>query len=221
MLKVGHLGAALSLALAMSCQRAPAGGTASCRPPTPDPSLQRAVSDSLGRALRMARDSYPTPDAELAVAGVSVSGQCAVGATLSWDNGFSGGVLVYRPRDRGLELLAARIFPGARAPQDAGANRFLFAYGGGRGSGQSEERTAVLCALAADDWVRCADLVTNQEVAATGYPASDSLATGMHLSSHGRTAVRGDTLFVTSDIEVKRYGRALSRRTVTWYQVLP
>jgi hypothetical protein len=83
------------------------------------------------------------------------------------------------------------------------------------------ERTAVLCALATDNWILCADMLTSQQITATGYPASDSLASGMHLSARGGVSVRGDTLVVTSEIEVKRYGQPVSRRTVTSYHVLP
>lgn len=205
----------------MACKKAESGLATLCPPPALNAPLQRALADTLAHGLGVLGDSSSVRASEVALAGVMVGQECAVAATLSWDDGFSGGVLVYRMHDPLLEVLATQPFAGAHAPMAAGPGRVVLSYSGGRGSGQMAERTAVLCALATDNWILCADMLTSQQITATGYPASDSLASGMHLSARGGVSVRGDTLVVTSEIEVKRYGQPVSRRTVTSYHVLP
>jgi hypothetical protein len=204
-----------------ACEAGSRSAVSSCRAPTLDPALQRSLLDVLTRRLRVSGDTSALPTADKETAGVPLAEECVGAATFSWSGGFGGAVVLFRSRDSGAEVLSVQFYPGAHAPIAAGTGRMLFSYSGGRGSGQRAERTAVLCSLAADNWVPCADVLTTQEVTATGYPAADALAARMHLSSRGQVTVQGDTLRVVSEIDVKRYGQPVSRRTVTWYQVLP
>jgi hypothetical protein len=181
----------------------------------------RSLADTLARRTN---SSPAGTNAEIQVERVPVSSShsCLDAVTLSWADAFEGGIVIYRIEKGKRVLQAAMDFPGAHDPMPAGEGRVLFTYSSGRGSGQLAERTAVLCSLASDLWVVCADILTRQEVAATGYPPSDSLAKGMGFNMRSRVLVMMDTLVVTSDVLITRYGKhSPTQRTLVAKYPLP
>jgi hypothetical protein len=185
------------------------------------PALARSLADTLNRR---SNKSVPPIDADIQVANVPVRlpGGCVNVVTLSWCDGFEGGIVIQSVTDGKAAIQGLLDYPGARNPMPAGAGRVLFTYPTERGSGQIAERTAVLCSLAEDVWVVCADILTRQEVTGTGYPPSDSLAKGVALRMRSRVAVLRDTLVVTSDVTIRRYGtQSPTRRTLVAKHPLP
>ena len=201
---------AVSLALALAIalpQPAPAQGAA-CRADQMTPSALKVLTDSLMRASADRSANSPSPESVTAASvGVELDSGCAVAGTLSWNNGFDGGIVIYQRSGPGITVLAAAAYPGAKRPLSAGRGHVALTYSAGRGSGQLAERTVVLCALALDNWVPCVDVLTRQEIAASGYPPADSLAAGMRLMIESAVKTIGDTLVVESDVRMKRHGR--------------
>jgi hypothetical protein len=192
---------------------------ADCTEPT-SPAVIEILKDSLAAATTAKPGR--TEDVETASAQLRMAGECAVAVTMSWNDRFDGGVIIFTPSRAGVRLLAAAAYPGAKNPIPAGSGRVAFSYSASRGSGQLAERTVVLCALATDNWVPCADILTHQEVAASGYLPTDSLARGVRLAMKSKVSVHGDTLVITTEVLVKRYGRAPeTRKTLVSRHVLP
>lgn len=208
---------AVSSATAASAQR-------SCTVQQLTAALEKALVDSLRAALSL----KPASSSSFAVGihaettRIALDSGCATATTLSWDDGFGGGIVLYKHAGESVTVLGTAAYAGARGVLAAGRGRVLFTYLAGRGSGQLAERTVVLCALAPDNWVPCVDFLTRQEIGASGYPPTDSLAKGMHLTIRSSIKVVGDTLVVTSDVRAKKYGRLPERhRQVMSRIVLP
>ncbi len=195
---------------------------AGCKNVSPTTELAQALADTLVKRAGLKGKRPTGSDVQAASAPVPVDGSCVIAYTLSWNAGFDGGVIISgAERDR-LVVFGAAAYAGANHPIPAGKGRVAFSYSAGRGSGQISERTAVLCSLAIDNWVPCADVLTRQEVASSGYPPSDSLSRGMRFAMRSTVSVIADTLVISSDVVVKTYGaQPASHRTLVTKHPLP
>ena len=174
-----------------------------------------AETPSEGRPIRNGSISFEARP-------VRLDSVCVFVAALSWNSGFGGGLVFFVPRKQGsAQVLQVDVYPGARGTFEAGNRRVGFRYAAGRGSGVMEERTAVLCALSKDSWVVCADLLTDENVAPTGYSLSDARAIGLQLKMTSHASVVGDTLVVETESIVKRYGSGPVHRRWRSTLVLP
>lgn len=169
------------------------------------PVVSKSFADSLSR--RFGGANVDSSEVHLATTRLTLGSECLVGATFSWNDGFEGGIILLAIRQHTNIVLRMERYPGAHSPIPAGDGRIAFSYSAGRGSGYAAERTAVLCAIAEDNWVPCLDMLTGQEIAATGYPISDSLARGVRFGMHTTIRVARDTLLLRTIVRMKKYGR--------------
>lgn len=213
------IGALLLAAAACSPTKAPT--IESCAGGLPDEAIRIALADSLLLRTGQRNRRLAASQIEMSVIGVAAFGSCVSAGAISIDEGNGGGVVVFSNAVTGVELLAAEMLMGPHDPIAIDSGRLAVQYATVRGSGQSSERTAVLCALARDVWIRCADLMTSIDVAATGFPPSDTNARGLRYSVASQVSSHLDTLQVRSFVSIKRYGQAEVRRNVAWFQVLP
>jgi hypothetical protein len=184
----------------------------SCSPDIRRSSVPKAFSDSLSR--RFGGGTVDSSGVHLETARVTFRRECLLAAAFSWNDEFEGGVIIFKVQGPMLTVRAMSHYPGARSVMSAGDNRVVFSYSAGRGSGYRAERTAVLCALAEDNWVPCMDLLTGYQIAASGYPTSDSLAKGMRLGMRSAIQVARDTLILHSTVQMRRYAQSAETKRV-------
>lgn len=216
----------LAVAILAACCLLANRMAAQARGECPSPSIPSTLKDQLTDALaaETPADGRPIRNGSISmdVRPVRLDDACVFVAALSWNSGFGGGLVFFAPRERGpAEVLQAIVYAGAHRTFDAGNRRIGFRYVAARGSGISEERTAVLCALSRDSWVLCADLLTDANVAPTGYSIKDTQAVGLQLKMSSSISVVDDTLIVMTETYVKRYGRSPVHRRGRSTLVLP
>jgi hypothetical protein len=187
--------------------------------------ISDAVLDSLATQLERARGHQAGAQYNIVAScsDVTYRGHRLAAVLLTDDGSHLVGGIAFLPPNTAAANAYVYSYPGAEDPTPAGPQRFGFTYQTGRGSGVRETTFVVLCGIAEDNWIECYRGVRDKTVSITGYAPSDSIAArGMIYDRQSHVTIRGDTVILTSNIQVQTYGeRAPHRFLLTERAELP
>jgi hypothetical protein len=163
----------------------------------------RAIADSVAKINASGPQDPVWSGFASSTVAVRLGNHCLTALALSWDGLHRGAIVILD--SGGAPLYADANYRDASHLMPAGEGRIGFRYNSVWGSGIWETRFIVLCALSADVWDECLNVVLDKRTYATGYPPDDSLASrAMSLEQTGQVKIGGDTVFLTRHNVLKR-----------------